>query len=301
MNLYNKDCFDVLKDIEDDSIDAVITDPPYGFLKGHKIETNIDIDKFFKEVKRVIKKNGFVVFFGMQPTLTHWIQKAIDNKLNFKHEFIWYKRLGGSIFTEVSRKYENIEVFINGKRKFEKVRVSYTDLKESLAEYSEKSTVIRHIKKLEQILRDKELLKKCIEYYKNPKDFYNIIRKNNDDCYNQGKNAKNIYRLYKSVQNGVHLQSILSFKPHNLKKFNDKDYNVKHPTVKSLDLMNVLIRLCSKEGDTVLDPFMGSGTTGIVCKSLKRNFIGVEIDKDYFNIALDRIDNFEYKPQMELF
>jgi DNA modification methylase len=47
----------------------------------------------------------------------------------------------------------------------------------------------------------------------------------------------------------------------------------------------------SKEGDTVLDPFMGSGTTGVVAKQLGRNFIGIEIDQSYFDIATQRIDN----------
>ena len=62
-----------------------------------------------------------------------------------------------------------------------------------------------------------------------------------------------------------------------------------HPTVKPLHLMSWLIRLVSKEGDTALDPFMGSGTTGVACKSLNRNFIGIELDPEYFKIAEKRI------------
>ena len=49
----------------------------------------------------------------------------------------------------------------------------------------------------------------------------------------------------------------------------------------------------SDEGDVILDPFMGSGTTGVACKNLKRNFIGMELDDDYFNIAKERIENHE--------
>lgn len=63
-----------------------------------------------------------------------------------------------------------------------------------------------------------------------------------------------------------------------------------HPTIKPLDLTMKLIRNSSKEGDTILDPFMGSGTTGVACKKLHRNFIGIELEKNYFNIAKERID-----------
>jgi len=64
-----------------------------------------------------------------------------------------------------------------------------------------------------------------------------------------------------------------------------------HPTVKPTHLMAWLVRLVSKEGDTVLDPFMGSGTTGVSATKLNRNFIGIELDKDYFEIAQKRIQN----------
>ena len=64
-----------------------------------------------------------------------------------------------------------------------------------------------------------------------------------------------------------------------------------HPTVKPVHLMAWLVRLVSKEGDTVLDPFMGSGTTGVACKKLNRNFIGIEKDQTYYDIAKERITN----------
>jgi DNA modification methylase len=62
-----------------------------------------------------------------------------------------------------------------------------------------------------------------------------------------------------------------------------------HPTVKPLHLMSWLVRLVSKKGDTVLDPFMGSGTTGVACKQLDRNFIGIEREEEYIKIAEARI------------
>ena len=65
-----------------------------------------------------------------------------------------------------------------------------------------------------------------------------------------------------------------------------------HPTVKPVHLMAWLIRLISKENDVVLDPFMGSGTTGVACKLLNRNFIGIELNEEYIKIAEARINNY---------
>ncbi|ADM26685.1 adenine-specific DNA methyltransferase [Pseudoalteromonas phage H105/1] len=67
------------------------------------------------------------------------------------------------------------------------------------------------------------------------------------------------------------------------KKFN-------HPTIKPIPLLERLIRNSSKEGDNILDCFMGSGSTGVAAKNLNRNFIGIELDENYFNIAKERIE-----------
>ena len=64
-----------------------------------------------------------------------------------------------------------------------------------------------------------------------------------------------------------------------------------HPTVKPLKLMSYLVTIGSRPGDTILDPFMGSGTTGVASKILHRNFIGFEIEGKYFEIAQQRIEN----------
>ncbi len=63
-----------------------------------------------------------------------------------------------------------------------------------------------------------------------------------------------------------------------------------HETQKPVELMEILISLVTKECHTVIDPFMGSGTTGVACKNLNRNFIGIEKDEKYFEIAKARIE-----------
>lgn len=65
--------------------------------------------------------------------------------------------------------------------------------------------------------------------------------------------------------------------------------NPKHPTQKPVSVLEHIIKIASNEHDTVLDPFMGVGSTGVACKNLNRNFIGIEINKEYFAAAQKRI------------
>lgn len=73
------------------------------------------------------------------------------------------------------------------------------------------------------------------------------------------------------------------------------EYNRSHPAPFPISLPTNLMKLFTYKNDLILDPFMGSGTTGVACKLHDRNFIGIEIDKKYFDMAKDRIDK-TYKP-----
>ena len=77
----------------------------------------------------------------------------------------------------------------------------------------------------------------------------------------------------------------------NILRINRVNSKIKgHSAVFPEQLVEEIITNFSNENDTVLDPFMGSGTTGVVCKNLNRNFIGIELDKEYFEIAKKRIN-----------
>ena len=79
-------------------------------------------------------------------------------------------------------------------------------------------------------------------------------------------------------------------KTYYLAPINAKDKKLwKHPTIKPLDFTEKVIKNSSHEGDVVLDCFMGSGTTGCACKKLNREFIGIELNKEYYEIAQKRI------------
>ena len=84
-----------------------------------------------------------------------------------------------------------------------------------------------------------------------------------------------------------------------IKDFSNANQNGRiHPTQKPVALMEYLIKTYTNEGETVLDFTMGSGTTGVACKNLNRDFIGIEIDKDYFEIAKKRVE--QHQPQLKL-
>ena len=80
---------------------------------------------------------------------------------------------------------------------------------------------------------------------------------------------------------------------------NAKDTIIRyHPTQKPVTLMIWSINNCTAPGATVLDPFMGSGTTGVACVQTGRNFIGIEIDEDYYKIAEKRIAEAQMQPRL---
>jgi site-specific DNA-methyltransferase (adenine-specific) len=108
----------------------------------------------------------------------------------------------------------------------------------------------------------------------------NPIRFKGNNITNTNK-SKN-YNINKYDENFKNPSSILKFKINRGKL---------HPTQKPVALLEYLIKTYTNENDTVLDFTMGSGSTGVACKNLNRNFIGIEKDKQYFDIATDRIES----------
>lgn len=104
----------------------------------------------------------------------------------------------------------------------------------------------------------------------------------NSTCKQITKNNKRIKKNF--VVNNKKIDS-------NIWKFAVAQNETKHPAVFPLELPLRHIKTWSNKGDVVLDPFMGSGTTGIACKQLNRNFIGIELDEKYFEIAKKRIEH----------
>jgi site-specific DNA-methyltransferase (adenine-specific) len=84
--------------------------------------------------------------------------------------------------------------------------------------------------------------------------------------------------------------TLRGFRSNNVLEF-DRTGNKHHPTEKNVEMIKLFIEKSSDEGNVVLDPFMGSGTTGVACKNLGRHFIGIELDEQYYKIGEKRINN----------
>src|SRR5574344_141407 len=116
-----------------------------------------------------------------------------------------------------------------------------------------------------------------------------LIWKKNNSTPNRWymKNCEFILFLYKGKEKPIKDKGCSQFFEYKNKSGKDK----LHPTEKPVDLIKELILNSSEEGDLVLDCFMGSGSTGVACVNTNRNFIGIELDEHYFEIAKERIEN----------
>ena len=240
IKLYNGDCLDVMDDIPDRSIDAVICDLPYG-VTHNKDDVVIPFDPLWRQYKRVIKKNGAIVLFAQG---LFYVDLVNSNRKWFRYDIVWDKVL--------------ISGFLNAKRRPLRAH-------ESIAVFYMKQPTYNPQMTIGKPLHSKG---------KNPKAGQIAVQKNYGKHY--------VAEDYRKGSTEKYPKSIVSFKkPH--------PSTALHPTEKSVELMKWLVRTYTNEGDTVLDNAMGVGTTGIACKELGRNFIGIEIDKTYFDIANERL------------
>ena len=270
--IIHGDCFEVLKTIPDKSIDAVITDPPYGIGLA-KWDTVIDIPLFTKEVKRVT--NGFYAFFGQMPTMVNWINSANNEKLHYCEHISWVKRLTVQS-SRLGRSHESIMIYSLGKKKFEKIKGRYEDVKLP-GIYVDTNT----IEGLDRYIKDLRL---------------KLLKGNEYECRTYSESRLPEYKRFTSRSDRspefANFTNVWSFLPPTQSKRSNYQDNpgVYHPTGKPIEIMKRLVEMLTPEGGTVLDPFCGSGTTAVACKELGRNYICIEKELDYYQIACQRIN-----------
>jgi len=303
MRLYKGDCLIESDKIESGSVDLILTDLPYGIMNtdgGRKLGINgwdiaIEPIKIFEIANRILRKNGKMILFSQEPYTT----KLINYKSNvvFNYRATWEKdnfavALGANVnmvsFTEdvlIFSQNESIDCK-NPLREYAKDILKYIDK-------PKKDVLIKLGKGSIRFFRDKgnELTLPTQETYNLLIDIFNINKmqgfKQFDDLKKINKEFKNQFKsTFNLWEGGKYKSNILKYK---------KDYTGHHPTQKPVLLLEDLIKTFSNENDLVVDLTMGSGSTGVACVNTNRNFIGIEMDSNYFEIAEQRIKEANYK------
>ena len=235
--LLQGDCLELLPTIQDNSIDMILADLPYGGVTANKWDIAIPLQPLFEQYERVIKDHGAVLLFGMGKFGASLIMNA-PKKMPYRYEWIWQKTMPVGFLNcrkMPMKTHENIYVF-----------------------------------------------------YKHSPTYNPQMRQGFKPYKASGKTTSTNYGA--SGNFTPHKSNGDRF-PVDIITFSNGNNHTVHPTQKPVDLLKYLIKTYTNEGMTVLDNCMGSGTTGVAAKQLNRNFIGMELDKEYFEIAKQRIEN----------
>ena len=314
--LWQGDCLELMKNIPDGSVDLVLTDPPYGTIKG--IEKSraskdcgyracdwdevIPTDKMLAELSRVLRPNGKAILFAQEPYTSTLVKSAIPS-LPFLYRAMWYKNTAGNILGAKSamvNRFEDICIFAkpcpkhdfcgeNPLREYF-ARVFYfigKTKKEIMHIIGQKADHCFRLNSSQYSLCTKSTYQELIDVFgiDQMDGFCEWEKLKPIQEEYQEANRRNIAEKYPPVfnlwQGGKSKSNVLEYK---------KDNGGYHPTQKPVALLEDLIQTYSNEGNTVLDFTMGSGSTGVACVNTNRNFIGIELDEGYFNIAKKRIE-----------
>jgi len=285
--LYKKDCIELLKGMEDNSVDIAVLDPPYFAIVKDDWDNQWKSEQEYlewcaewtKEATRVLKPGKPLYVWGTTKTDT-FLRYKLDvlneqPELVYQNWIIWSYDWGGRTKKKFARKHEDLLVYSKGK---------------NMDFFADQVLVERAVKKNMNIERKINLLKK---FQAQPdvakwtdKDIhswkkYNYDKKSNTDLLNElnSQQSKSI-----SFAKGKIPTDVWQKNNHTT----SKEYAGWHPTQKPIELLQRIIKGHTKEGDVVLDCFSGSGSTMIAAANCNRSFIGSELDSEYCEKSVDR-------------
>ena len=263
-SIVNADCLIAMKYIKDKSIDMILCDLPFG-VTSHKEDIPIPFEPLWKEYERIIKDNGAIILFAQG---LFYVDLVNSNRKLFKYDLIWDKKLTTG--------------FLNAKRMPLRVH-------EQIAVFSKANLTME--------LKDRTIPVKTHEqlaiFYKklptyNPQFTEGIPLHSKGNSYKDKEHKNENYGKFNMTEDNrkgstqKYPKSIISYqKPH--------PSSALHRTEKSIDCLEYLIKTYSNENDTILDNTMGSGSCLKAALNTNRKFIGIELNKDYFNVCIDRL------------
>ena len=287
MKILTGDCFELIKDIPDNSIDLVITSPPYADIisygKDVSVKKSTDyvnwILPLFKEIHRVLKPSGSFILNindtckdGYRNIFIYELiyRNSIETPLKLYDTYFWHKKNG--IPNGSKKRFRNNTEFIFHFCKDTKQMKFYMD----------------------RVLQ--EPTESYIDRLKSPI--------NNDTNIVDGKrNRTKVVWVRKTSmkvdENGVKDPDLVRrevpelVRPDNVFRFStassSRDNVIRHPAPYHKELPSYFINLLTDDGDIVLDVFSGIGTTGLSCRELKRDYIGMELNEKYAEFSKQRI------------
>lgn len=281
-HLIGGDCLENLETFEPNSIDLIFCDLPYG-QTSCKWDCLIDLDILWKHFMRIKKLNTPIIMTCTTKFGVSLINSA-PKKCPFRYDLVWCKSASAGFLSAKKmpmRKHEMIYVFYE--------KLPFYDLSSHKHKFIDKENT----KKCETTYGDvnikppktagsrydpplpDSLVKESEPEYTGT---INTLYTNNIDVpsYVNKRNKKTGYSAYDPPL------------PDSLLEI--KSTRGKHSTEKPVELMKWILKYYSKEGDLVLDPTMGSGSMGVACEEMKRNFIGIEKDKEIFGVAWERLN-----------
>tara|TARA_R110001592_G_scaffold141987_1_gene363944 strand:+ start:2945 stop:3793 length:849 start_codon:yes stop_codon:yes gene_type:complete len=277
--LLHGDCLELMKDLDDDSVDLIFCDLPYN-QTSCSWDIKIDMQKFWIEIMRIKKLNTPIFFTTTTKFGVDLIQSA-PKKCYFRYDLVWVKSAPAGFLSAKKmpmRKHEMVYVFYE--------KLPFYDLSSHKHKFIDQSTNTNKIND-KQIYNGGKAMKvisdgKGKQY--TPALPVSVVKEELDEKY------KNKGGLYSKVSRNGLLKNEPHYNPPlPTTMLEIKSTRGKHSTEKPVALMSWILKYYSKEGDVVLDPTMGSGSTGVACKNMNREFIGMEMDDEIYEVACNRV------------
>ncbi|WKN32918.1 site-specific DNA-methyltransferase [Porifericola rhodea] len=311
--LYLDNCYG-LSQVADESVDALVTDPPYGIgFQTHAWDRNLPDPQIWNDCLRVLKPGAFGLIFS-SVRLMHRLMVAVEDRGFLIKDVLFWAFLNGmpksrnvglsidrslGVESEVDGYYQYVQGYKKGGADSYTISEKKARCKPASEEGKRYNGAGLGVKPAyEPII----LIQKPLDTNCNVAE--NIIK--------HGTGALNLEETRLPFEKGE--AGKIGHNPHpkgrvpaniirteawddGYDKFflvpkvrqHAEDFN-KHPTLKPVQLMQHLVKLVSFEGQLVLDPFMGSGSTGIACQQLERRFLGYESNEEYYRVAQKRLD-----------
>jgi site-specific DNA-methyltransferase (adenine-specific) len=328
---YNDKMENILPLIESESVDVILTDPPYLYLKNQKLDKQFDEELLFNEAKRVLTKDGFIVLFGRGTSFYRWNTMLAELGFTFKEEIVWNKSHVTSPLMRLSRVHETVSIFTKGEGTINKVKIPYLEMKSHdldsiITDIKRLKTTFKNTKSLDSVLAFLENNKigrddygkggvthngvmkpnRCVSVMQSIEDGLvekSIIRTDFSEPNNPGKGitaepktptGDRCTNVMQSVCFGLNEKSII-------KEVRDH-YSAIHPTQKPVRLLERLLALVLPKDvkqPIVLDPFAGSFSTGVASINMGCYPILIELDKEYYEKGVERIE--KDTQQLQLF